>query len=97
MIFLFFWEGKGKNCMEFLDKNTIKIKKEDDTLGNILSSFLCKEKETEFCAYQRSHFLEDESFFILKLFTKKIEPKILIEEVIVKIEKEITEIEKCFE
>lgn len=83
--------------MEFIDKNTIKIKKEDDTLGNILSSFLTKEEETEFCAYQRSHFLEEEKFFIIKLITKNIEPKELIEKVIDKIEKEIIKIEKCFE
>lgn len=83
--------------MEFIDKNTIKIKKEDDTLGNILSSFLTKEEETEFCTYQRSHFLEEEKFFIIKLITKNIEPKELIEKVIDKIEKEIIKIEKCFE
>ena len=83
--------------MEFIDKNTIKIKEEDDTLGNILSSFLTKEEETDFCAYQRSHFLEEEKFFILKLITKNIEPKELIEKVIDKIEKEIIKIEKCFE
>lgn len=83
--------------MEFIDKNTIKIKNEDDTLGNILSSYLEKEKETEYCAYQRSHFLEKEKFFILKLITKTIEPKELIEKVIDKIEKEIIKIEKCFE
>ena len=83
--------------MEFIDKNTIKIKEEDDTLGNILSSFLTKEEETEFCAYQRSHFLEEEKFFIIKLITKNIEPKELIKKVIYKIEKEIIKIEKCFE
>jgi len=83
--------------MEIIDKNTFKIKKEDDTLGNILSSFLVKEDETEFCAYQRSHFLENQSFFILKLITKTIEPKELIDKVIHKIEKEIIKIEKCFE
>ena len=83
--------------MEFIDKNIIKIKKEDDTLGNILSTFLIKEEETEFCAYQRSHFLEEEKFFILKLITKNIEPKELMEKVIDKIENEIIKIEKCFE
>lgn len=83
--------------MESIDKNTFKIRNEDDTLGNILSSFLTKEEETEFCAYQRSHFLEDDSFFILKLYTKSIEPKELLQNILLKIENEFIKIEKCFE
>ena len=83
--------------MEFIDKNTIKIMNEDDTLGNILTNFLLKEEETEFTSYKRSHFLDKKNYIILKLYTKNLEPKDVLKKVIDKLEKNIEEIEKCFE
>lgn len=82
--------------MEFLDKNTIKIMNENDTLGNLLCHYLLQEEETEFCSYQRSHFLEEESSFLLKIITKTMQPKELLKKVIHKIEKEIINLEKSF-
>ena len=72
--------------MEVIDKNTFKIG-ENETICQILCNYLLKEEETEFCAYQRTHFLEEENIYsIFKLYTKEGEPKKLIEKVFHKLE-----------
>lgn len=82
--------------MEVIDKNTFKIN-DTETLTHILCNYCQKEKNVEFVAYKRTHFLEENDIHcILKLYTKdSIEPKNVLENVIQKIKNDISILKKC--